>query len=331
MISTINRAQLLFYLLPLTVAAFLVTSGTGLTGSLSGWGFPLPWKTGGCIQAIGGITCTAEAYDWPFFVIDALFYLLIGYAFLYVSYKLFPAKVDPGTIMGSRELLFMVLTASLVTLATGWLGSGSLASPGGFWGQSYGFPLSWKTTLASCPPPCIQANGTRYDWFSLAGDLLFYMASAYGMLLYVLRGPRGPLLKRRLESGKFLAVLALVVLALASGNYYYDSVYGTGNQWTGYGNLQLDHYAFKTVNLLTLWVRNYGPGTVALTSLYIANANTPQNQVMYPVSTTIEPTNLGIISENTTSQGPQLVQNGTYNVRIITSRSVQITFTVAWT
>jgi hypothetical protein len=287
---------------------------------------------GGCIQAAGGLACSAEDFNWSFFVVDALFYLLIGYSLIFGFYRFFPTRVDLGAILSSRELLFIVLTAFLITLATGWLGSGSLVSPGGFSGETYGFPLPWKTTLASCPPPCIQANGTRYDPVSLTGDLLFFMTAAYGMLLYLLRRPKEKLLlKRRLQSGKLLGALGLIVLTLAGGNYYYDSVYGAGNHWTGYGNLQLDHYAFQPANLLTLWIKNYGPGTVTLTSVYIANANTPQNQVMYTVSTTIDLNNLGIISENTTSQGPPLIQSSTYTVRIVTSRSVQITFTIVWT
>jgi hypothetical protein len=212
----LNRTVLFFYLIPLSVAAFLATLGSASIGSLSGWGLPLQWKTGGCVQASLGLVCAAEYDNWLFFAVDAMFYLLIGYTFLYVSHRLFPSKVERVAILKPRSILFVVLTASIITLATGLLASGMFFSPGGFSGQTYGFPLAWKTTLASCPPPCIQANGTQYDRIFLGGDLLFYMTAAYGILLYTFRKPpETQLLRTHLESGKILAIMALVVIALS--------------------------------------------------------------------------------------------------------------------
>ena len=324
--------MLLFYLIPLSVAAFLSTLGSASIGSLSGWGLPLQWKTGGCIESSLGLVCAAEYYNWLFFAFDALFYLLIAYSFLYVSHRFFPTMVERVVILKPRSILFVVLTASIVTVATGWLASGMFFSPGGFSGQSYGFPLAWKTTLATCPPPCIQANGTQYEWTFLAGDLLFYMTGGYGILLYTFRKPQETrLLRAHLESGRVLAIMALVLIALSAGNYAYDSVYGTGNHWTGYGNLALDHYSFQSANLLTVWLKNYGPGTVTLISLYIKNDNYSGTVASYQLNVAIDPSTVGMISENTTSQGLQLTQNSSYALQIVTSQNIEMTFSVTWT
>src|SRR5207249_10009213 len=119
------------------------------------------------------------------------------------------------------------------------------------------------------------------------------------------------------ESRKLLGLMTLVVIGLAVGNYAYDSVYGTGNHWTGYGNLQLDHYSFQDANLLTLWIRNYGPGTVTITNLSITDGS--GNQPIFPMSSSIDPNTMGSISENTTSQELHLTQNDVYKQDAITS------------
>jgi hypothetical protein len=143
-----------------------------------------------------------------------------------------------------------VLVGSILTLATGWLATTISFSPGGFISQAYGFPLAWKEVDASCPPPCIQANGTFYDWFSFAGDLLFFLTITYLVALYSYR--KSLSIRRVTDSRKILGLLILLVIALAAGNYAYDSVYGTGNHWTGYGRFELDHYSFQNLNMMTL-------------------------------------------------------------------------------
>jgi len=168
-----------------------------------------------------------------------------------------PEPHQPRPPLRHRSYVFIALFAATLTLATGWLSSTISYSPAGVISQGYGFPFAWKVIDASCPPPCIQANGTFYDWFAFAGDLLFFIAITYLIVLYSLRKRQA--LRTVLESRKLLGLLALLVIALAAGNYAYDSVYGTGNHWTGYGILELDHYSFQNANLLTLWIRNYGP------------------------------------------------------------------------
>ena len=324
-------AVLLFYLVPLAIAAFLATLASASIGSLSGWGFPLQWKIGGCTQINGTLVCAAEYDDWLFFGVDALFYTLVGYVLLYVIDKLLPGRVERVATLRPRIILFIVLIASSLTLATGWLASEQFFTPAGVGGVSYGFPFAWKTTLASCPPPCLQANGTRYDWVSLIGDLLFYMTGAFGILLYTLRSPNTHLLKTILESRRVLSILTLTVIALSAGNYAYDSVYGTGNNWTGCGRFEIDHYNFQNTNSLTVWVKDYGPGTATLISLYIKNSNGSGPVASYQLQVTIDEGALGSISENTTSQGLQLTQNSTYSLQIVNACNTEWTFSVTWT
>jgi len=170
---------LLFYLVPIIAAAFLATLASASIGSLSGWGFPFQWKIGGCTTINGTLICAAEYDNWLFFAADTASFVLVGYAVTFVGYRLAPRIIERVAILGPRSVLFAALFGSAITLATGFLSSGQLASPGGFSGQNYGFPLVWKTSLASCPPPCIQANGTYYDWIFLVGDILFYTTACY--------------------------------------------------------------------------------------------------------------------------------------------------------
>jgi hypothetical protein len=323
---------LLFYLVPIIAAAFLATVASASIGSLSGWGFPLQWKIGGCTTINGTLTCAAEYDNWLFFAADTAFFVLVGYAVTFVGYRLAPRIIERVAILGPRSVLFAALFGSAITLATGFLSSGQLASPGGFSGQNYGFPLVWKTSLASCPPPCIQANGTYYDWISLVGDILFYTTAGYVGLPYWLRRLNtAQRVKIHLGSRRVLGVLALTVIALSAGNYAYDAVYGTGNHWAGYGLLTIDHFSFQQSNLLTVWFRDIGPGTAAVSNIYIKNANGSGPIASYPLNLTIDQGALGTVSENTTSQGLQLIQNGTYNLQINEGQHREYTFTVTLT
>jgi len=325
---------LLFYLVPIIAAAFLATLACASIGSLSVWGFPLQWKIGGCTTINGTLTCAAEYDNWLFFATDTALFALVGYAVIFVGYKLAPRIIERVAILGPRSVLFAALFGPAITLATGFLSSGQLASPGGFLGQNYGFPLVWKTSLASCPPPCIQANGTYYDWISLVGDILFYTTAGYIGFPYCLhRLHTSQRAKIHLRSRRILGILALTVIALSAGNYAYDAAYGTGNNWTGYGQLAIDHFSFQQSNLLTVWLRDIGPGTAAISNIYIQSANGGP-VASYPLNLTIDQGALGMISENTTSQGLQLVPNARYNLRLIESQSSDIreyTFTVTLT
>src|SRR5438552_1518171 len=227
---------LLFYLVPIIAAAFLATLAGASIGSLSGWGFPVQWKIGGCTNINGGLVCAEEFDNLLFFAADIAFFGLVGYAVVFVGYRLAPRIIERVAILGPRSVLFAALFGSAIALATGFLSSGQFFSPGGFSGQNYGFPLVWKTSLASCPPPCVQAKGTYYGWIFFVGDILFYTTAGYVGLPYWLRRLNTvQRAKIHLGSRRVLAVLALTVIALSAGNYAYDTAYGTGNNWTGYG------------------------------------------------------------------------------------------------
>jgi len=209
---------------------------------------------------------------------------------------------------------------------------GTASQPGRIFGPELWLPTCLEDLLASCPPPCIQANGTYYDWISLVGDILFYTTAAYVGLPYWLRR-LNTVQRAKIHRGarRVLAVLALTVIALSAGNYTYDAVYGTGNHWAGYGLLTIDHFSFQQSNLLTVWFRDIGPGTAAISNIYIKNADGSGPTASYPLNLTIDQGALGTISENTTSQGLQLIQDGTYNLQINEGQHREYTFTVTLT
>jgi hypothetical protein len=101
----------------------------------------------------------------------------------------------------------MVLVTAALTLATGWLATTILFSPAGFISQGYGFPFAWKVVDSSCPPLCIQANGTFYDRFTFAGDLIFFMAATFAIFYYL--PPKSQALRNWLVSRKLLGLLTL--------------------------------------------------------------------------------------------------------------------------
>ncbi|OLE68032.1 hypothetical protein AUF78_17970 [archaeon 13_1_20CM_2_51_12] len=67
----------------LVLAGTILTLTTILVGnSASGYGFPFPWKTGGCPPpgiAISVTCLLAIGYDWLGFGLDVLIYTLVGY------------------------------------------------------------------------------------------------------------------------------------------------------------------------------------------------------------------------------------------------------------
>lgn len=72
-------------------AATVLTLATVLVGNWAGgYGFPLAWKTGGCPPPGIGISAScflSIGYDWLSFVLDALFYTLVGYGLLLARAK----------------------------------------------------------------------------------------------------------------------------------------------------------------------------------------------------------------------------------------------------
>ena len=97
----------------------------------------------------------------------------------------------------------VVMVGVLATYVSGNLQSTSAITPGGTFIWGYGFPFPWTTTvgvlcsslLSSVETfavhydlayaPCLKSSTTSYDWISFAGDVLFYFAIGYGMILAV--------------------------------------------------------------------------------------------------------------------------------------------------
>ena len=71
----------------------ILTLATVLVGnSVSGYGFPLSWKTGGCPPPgieISASCLLAIGSDWLSFVLDVIFYTFVGYGLLlaYARYR----------------------------------------------------------------------------------------------------------------------------------------------------------------------------------------------------------------------------------------------------
>src|SRR6266568_2213194 len=100
---------LLFYLVPIIAAAFLSTLASASIGSLSGWGFPFQWKIGGCTNINGGLVCAEEFDNLLFFAADIAFFGLIGYAVVFVGYRLAPQIIERVAILGPRSVLSSAL------------------------------------------------------------------------------------------------------------------------------------------------------------------------------------------------------------------------------
>src|SRR2546428_1711662 len=94
MIKTINFhpiSQLIFHWPYLILIWAVFTLATVFVGNgISGYGFPLAWKTGGCPPPgieISASCLLAIGYDWLNFGLDALFYTFVGYGLVLVYAK----------------------------------------------------------------------------------------------------------------------------------------------------------------------------------------------------------------------------------------------------
>ncbi len=83
-----------------------------------------------------------------------------------------------------RLLCVILLSAFLVALASGMILTENYGCCMG-----YGFPLPWKVNLicGSGSLECAYGIYTTYDWAPFAFDVLFYVGSAYGLLMVLKR------------------------------------------------------------------------------------------------------------------------------------------------
>jgi hypothetical protein len=77
----------------------ILTLATGLVcNPIRGFGFPFPWKTGGCPPPgveISASCLLAIGHDWLSFGLDVLFYTLVGYGLVLGWAKYHAGKVTP--------------------------------------------------------------------------------------------------------------------------------------------------------------------------------------------------------------------------------------------
>lgn len=85
-------------------------------------------------------------------------------------------------LVTTRLILPLVPVGVLLALATGWVATNSEVNPGGITSNNYGFPFTWKVEQNSCPPPCVQANGTLDNMLFFALDSTFFVLAGYLLL-----------------------------------------------------------------------------------------------------------------------------------------------------
>lgn len=97
----------------------------------------------------------------------------------------------------------LVVAGVLATYVSGSFQITNEVTPGGTFIWGYGFPFPWITmagTYCGSPLgsvgaytanlgfyslPCLKSLTTSYDWILFAGDVLFYFAASYGLILLV--------------------------------------------------------------------------------------------------------------------------------------------------
>jgi hypothetical protein len=110
-------------------------------------------------------------------------FTIVGLVFLGASGVLwFRCQTWKSLIATFRSIIPLVPVGILITFATGWVGGSEGVNPGGTMASNYGLPFPWKIVQSSCPPPCVQVNGTVYNPLFFALDSLFFIAAVYFLI-----------------------------------------------------------------------------------------------------------------------------------------------------
>jgi len=113
--------------------------------------------------------------------------------------------------------------------------------------------------------------------------------------------------------------------AVNGGPCLWGSIGGPSEQ------IVLDHYTIQNApgrqspSVLTLWMKNAGPSTVTLSTLYVGNLT---NTISIPVSQSIASGATNSITVDTSSSGLYFASGRTYSVSVITSSNGQFRFDV---
>jgi len=111
----------------------------------------------------------------------------LGIAFLGISIPILLQGSEKYMVSAPnlRLIIFLIASAVLVTVSTGWLLTSELVTPAALWWDNYGFPLAWRVQLMrGCPPWCsLPSSETIFNPFFFAIDCLFYLAIGYSIIL----------------------------------------------------------------------------------------------------------------------------------------------------
>jgi len=141
-----------------------------------------------------GTGTTVGEENWSFLFTGA------GVVFSGVSASLLVRGQTRKKLMATSRLMVpLVPVGILLALATGWVMTGYGVNPGGITATSFGFPFTWRVEQSSCPPPCVQANGSIYNALFFALDSLFFALVCYVSLREYRRRAKMIPLKTSLE------------------------------------------------------------------------------------------------------------------------------------
>lgn len=149
------------------------------------------------------------------------------------------------------------------------------------------------------------------------------------------------LMRLFLRRGRIRSITIVILLSVIAGAgiagviAYRCSVNGGPCFWGPIGGpseqIVLDHYTIQTApgrqspSVLTLWMKNAGPSTVSLSTLYIGDGT---STVSVPVSQSIARGATNSVTVDTSGFGFYFASGRTYSVSVITGSNGQFTFDV---
>ena len=111
----------------------------------------------------------------------------LGFVFLVATIPLFLQASGKFRFPthGRQATILLVSVAILVSVSTGWLWTGELATPAATGWDNFGFPLAWRVVVMNgCPPWCnLPRSTTIFNPLFFAIDTSFFIAIGYGILL----------------------------------------------------------------------------------------------------------------------------------------------------
>lgn len=100
--------------------------------------------------------------------------------------------------------------------------------------------------------------------------------------------------------------------------------------------LDINRFTIRTISgqqkasNLTIWFRSTGYETVALSSIFIQDTNVTSSQATFPVSVSIPPQTVGVVSIDTSTSGLYFTIGHSYSVIVQTSSNHQFTLVITY-